>query len=486
VLHDEAARVANEEYKAADMELRRQRLEEESMDGYAMDGGGTVGGSRRGTRVRGASWDDDRFSYLRRRSSLGSHPGSARLSRRGSGHGSGEEGDGSATDEEGDRRRRHRHGGDRVPLRRDGSGRQVGGGRRRNDSMGTRSASVATGAGARGGGSTVSPVTATRPSEAIAIPVAAPIAAGGNVAGPGGASGNSSGSSADTRPAATMGETGEDQVWGVGRRECKAAHRRRNHPAIRRRATPAAPLHADPHARAISDHTPSSVGNLPSPLARPRFSAGGAGADEAGPMSARSGANSAARGRGSATGGLSSPLDAGAGATVALGHDGRPLRPALKRRGDDSVSAGSGVVATATPTMTGVSARSTAPSARSSVPSLNMRALSAREAAGVALQPRVGGSSVLPGVQITGAPPTVVAAGAGKGAINPIGPAFTSAAVQRRYPIYFSVLIKKNNAKKHHSHRWFFEAFCQVRGRRGGGGGGGGGGWGGGRGARGG
>jgi len=31
------------------------------------------------------------------------------------------------------------------------------------------------------------------------------------------------------------------------------------------------------------------------------------------------------------------------------------------------------------------------------------------------------------------------------------------------YPLYFSVLIKRQNAKKHHSHRWFFEAFCQVQ-----------------------
>lgn len=31
------------------------------------------------------------------------------------------------------------------------------------------------------------------------------------------------------------------------------------------------------------------------------------------------------------------------------------------------------------------------------------------------------------------------------------------------YPIYFSVLIKRRNAKKHHSHRWFFEAFSQVQ-----------------------
>jgi len=136
--------------------------------------------------------------------------------------------------------------------------------------------------------------------------------------------------------------------------------------------------------------------------------------------------------------------------STAVGSDGRALRPALKRRADGDMSADGTA-----------QARAGVPSIHSSVPSLNMRALSAREAAGVSLQPRVGGSSVLPGVQITAAPP-MVQAGAGKGAINPIGPAFTSAAVQRRYPIYFSVLIKKNNAKKHHSHRWFFEAFCPV------------------------
>jgi len=77
--------VANEEYKAVDMEVRRQRLEEEEEagDGYTMDG--TLHSRGRAPHARGASWDDDRFSYLRRRSSLGSHP-SARYGRRTSSH----------------------------------------------------------------------------------------------------------------------------------------------------------------------------------------------------------------------------------------------------------------------------------------------------------------------------------------------------------------------------------------------------------------
>lgn len=35
-----------------------------------------------------------------------------------------------------------------------------------------------------------------------------------------------------------------------------------------------------------------------------------------------------------------------------------------------------------------------------------------------------------------------------------------------KLPIYFTLMIKRQNAKKHHSHLWFFEAFAPLTARR--------------------